>query len=39
MSTSIASPVPVRRSGPGAWFDHHIYSLVASLGRMARKPW
>ncbi len=39
MSTSIASPMPVRRSGPGAWFDHHVYSLLASLGRMARKPW
>ena len=21
------------------WFDHHVYSLVASLGRMLRKPW
>ncbi len=21
------------------WFDHHLYSLVASLGRIGRKPW
>ncbi|AXK73362.1 ABC transporter permease [Lysobacter sp. TY2-98] len=27
------------RSRLGAWFDHHVYSLVASLGRMLRKPW
>ena len=23
----------------GMWFDHHVYSLVASLGRLLRKPW
>ena len=23
----------------GAWLDHHGYSIVASLGRMLRKPW
>ena len=23
----------------GAWLDHHGYSLVASLGRLLRKPW
>lgn len=23
----------------GSWFDHHVYSLVASVGRMLRKPW
>lgn len=22
-----------------SWADHHVFSLVASLGRMARKPW
>lgn len=22
----------------GTWFDHHVYSLVASFGRMLRKP-
>ncbi|MGH8079591.1 MAG: permease-like cell division protein FtsX [Lysobacter sp.] len=23
----------------GAWFDHHVYSLIASVGRLLRKPW
>jgi len=23
----------------GMWFDHHVYSFVASFGRMLRKPW
>ena len=23
----------------GAWIDHHGYSIVASLGRLLRKPW
>ncbi|RNF82349.1 permease-like cell division protein FtsX [Montanilutibacter psychrotolerans] len=23
----------------GGWFDHHVYSLVASVGRMLGKPW
>ena len=23
----------------GTWFDHHLYSLVASLGRVLGKPW
>jgi cell division transport system permease protein len=27
------------QSRVGTWFDHHVYSLVASLGRMLRKPW
>ncbi len=26
------------RSGLGTWFDHHVYSLLASVGRMLRKP-
>jgi cell division transport system permease protein len=26
-------------SKPGMWFDHHLYSFVASLGRVARRPW
>jgi cell division transport system permease protein len=36
---------PMRRARPGVfgrlrtWFDHHVYSFVASLGRIARKPW
>ena len=28
-----------RRSGLGTWCDHHLYSFVASLGRVGRKPW
>jgi cell division transport system permease protein len=27
------------QSRMGMWFDHHVYSLVASLGRLFRKPW
>lgn len=27
------------QSGIGTWFDHHLYSLMASLGRAMRKPW
>ena len=27
------------RSRIGSWFDHHVHSLVSSLGRMLRKPW
>lgn len=23
----------------GVWFDHHLYSLVASVGRLLSKPW
>ncbi|HVR81981.1 MAG TPA: permease-like cell division protein FtsX [Luteimonas sp.] len=23
----------------GAWFDHHLYSFVASLGRVLHRPW
>ena len=26
------------QSGIGTWFDHHLYSLMASLGRAIRKP-
>ncbi len=26
-------------SSVGTWFDHHLYSFVASLGRVVRKPW
>jgi cell division transport system permease protein len=32
----VAAPPPRRA---GAWLDHHGYSIVASLGRMLRKPW
>ena len=32
---------PSRRpfSNVATWFDHHLYSFVASLGRVGRKPW
>ena len=23
----------------GTWFDHHLYSVVASFGRLLRRPW
>ena len=29
----------VQASRFGAWLDHHGFSIVASLGRMLRKPW
>ena len=29
----------VQSSRFGAWLDHHGYSIVASLGRLLRKPW
>jgi cell division transport system permease protein len=29
----------VHSSGFGAWFDHHLQSFVASLGRVFHKPW
>lgn len=28
----------VTQSSLGTWFDHHLYSLMASLGRAIRKP-
>ena len=27
------------RSGLGIWLDQHLYSFVASLGRVLRRPW
>jgi cell division transport system permease protein len=27
------------RSGFGIWLDQHLYSVVASLGRLLRRPW
>lgn len=39
MSAQTASPPSRPRSRLGTWFDHHVYSLVASVGRMLRKPW
>lgn len=29
----------VPQSALGTWLDHHAFSLVASFGRMLRKPW
>src|SRR3546814_3626694 len=29
----------LHHSGVGAWVDHHVYSIVASLGRLLRRPW
>ena len=29
----------VQASRFGAWLDHHGFSIVASLGRLLRKPW
>jgi len=38
--TANASTRPARpNSRIGTWFDHHVYSLVASVGRMLHKPW
>lgn len=31
-------PASMHRSGLATWFDHHVYSLVASVGRLLRKP-
>lgn len=39
MSTPVTAAASGRRTGVGTWFDHHRYSLAASLRRMARKPW
>lgn len=30
--------VDAPRAGVGTWIDHHLYSVVASLGRVVRKP-
>ena len=30
--------VDAPRAGVGTWVDHHLYSVVASLGRVVRKP-
>lgn len=33
------APAQRPRSRVGAWVDHHLYSIVASFGRMLRRPW
>jgi cell division transport system permease protein len=38
MNEPIARAKAPSRSRPGAWLDHHAYSIVASLGRLFRKP-
>jgi cell division transport system permease protein len=38
MNEPIARSRVPARSRPGAWLDHHAYSIVASLGRLLRKP-
>ncbi|KLJ02487.1 permease-like cell division protein FtsX [Luteimonas sp. FCS-9] len=32
-------PARAGASPVGTWVDHHVYSFVASLGRVFRKPW
>jgi cell division transport system permease protein len=32
-------PVRTGASPVGTWVDHHVYSFVASLGRVFRRPW
>ncbi|MEO5565408.1 MAG: permease-like cell division protein FtsX [Luteimonas sp.] len=34
-----AAPAGKQRSGITTWFDHHLYSFTASLGRVLRRPW
>ncbi|GAB3390112.1 permease-like cell division protein FtsX [Lysobacter fragariae] len=36
---NIESDAMKAQSKLGMWFDHHVYSLVASLGGLFRKPW
>lgn len=39
MSTPPAARPAKGRSRIAAWADHHSWSIVASLGRMLRRPW
>ena len=39
LAESAARPSPRPLRHVTTWFDHHLYSFVASLGRVARKPW
>ncbi len=40
MTTADANVAAARpRSGAGIWLDQHLYSFVASLGRVLRRPW
>lgn len=38
MNEPVARTRGSARARPAAWFDHHVYSVVASLGRAFRKP-
>ncbi|MEN1941328.1 permease-like cell division protein FtsX [Luteimonas sp. MJ246] len=38
MNEPVARARASTRSRPGAWLDHHAYSIVASLGRLFRRP-
>jgi len=39
MSEAKGTTAAQRRSGAGIWLDQHLYSFVASLGRLLRRPW
>jgi cell division transport system permease protein len=39
MSEAHGNTAARRRSGAGIWLDQHLYSFVASLGRLLRRPW
>ncbi len=40
MTAPLAKVASARaRSGFGIWLDQHLYSFVASLGRVLRRPW
>lgn len=42
MSTPVNKPNNIEARAPsrlGIWFDHHLHSIVFSLGRALRKPW
>jgi FtsX extracellular domain len=39
MANPPAASATKPRSRIAAWFDHHVHSVAASLGRMLHKPW
>src|SRR4249919_1626165 len=39
LAESAARPSPRPLRHVTTWLDHHLYSFVASLGRVARRPW
>jgi cell division transport system permease protein len=38
-AASVTASSSAKPSRPGIWFDHHMHSIVFSLGRALRKPW